>query len=364
MSKEDLPLAHAGMASEIELQKKYYDDGRVYILQIESTLKCSQLCNYCYAGSLPDSPEGLTSEKIRSLLDSAAETGVRMIDWLGGDPLVRKDWYELCQYASKLGLINNIWTSGIPLANPEVARKAVEVTYKGFISTHLDTLDSDLYKLMHGGEQYEGNLDNINLILKGVKNILQAGKDPGAIVNCITYTTPLSNGDSKAMISYFQEKFGIKTCLTLFNPVIHRDGNTSWEPNNDQIKDAYQHRDRINYPDDPSCGPMDVSKFYCGTVICVTAEGWLVPCSVIRTKEFGNVHNETLEFLIEKTKQRLLMLDFRDPSKLPGNCGSCSNNSNCFGCRSSAYYYNGDLMAIDPKCVQFSANSPKKTMGE
>ena len=97
MSKEDLPLAHAGMASEIELQKKYYDDGRVYILQIESTLKCSQLCNYCYAGSLPDSPEGLTSEKIRSLLDSAAKTGVKMIDWLGGDPLVRKDWYELCQ---------------------------------------------------------------------------------------------------------------------------------------------------------------------------------------------------------------------------------------------------------------------------
>jgi len=364
MTKEDIPLAHAGMASEFELQKKYYEDGRIYILQIESTLKCPQLCSYCYTGSLPDSPEGLTSEEIRNLLDSAAEMGVRMIDWLGGDPLVRSDWYELCKYASELGLINNIWTSGIPLANPEIAKKAVEISDKGFISTHLDTLDIDLYKLMHGGEDREGNPDHINFILKGIKNILQAGKDPGAIVNCITYTTPLSNGDAKAMISYFQEKFGIKTCLTLFNPVIHRTGNPSWEPNNGQIKDAYEYRDRVNYPDDPSCGPMDVSKFYCGTVVCITSEGWLVPCSVIRTKEFGNVHDKDLEQLVEDTKHRLLMLDFRDPSKLPGNCGSCSNNSNCFGCRSSAYYYNGDIMAEDPKCFQFSEKALKKAIEE
>ena len=360
MAKEEIPMAHAGMASEMELQKEYFEDGRIYILQIESTLKCPQLCNYCYAESLPDSPEGLASSTIRSLLESAAKMGVKMVDWLGGDPLIRNDWYELCNYASDLGLINNIWTSGIPLANPEVAKKAVEVSHNGFISTHLDTLDVDLYKLMHGGEHCEGNPDNINRILEGIKNIIRAGKDPGAIVNCITFTTPLANGDAKSMVSYFQEKFGIKTCLTLFNPVIHRNGNPSWEPTSDQIKNAYEHRDRTNYPDDSSCGPMDVSKFYCGTVVCVTAEGWLVPCSVIRTKEFGNIHEENLENKEKKTKRRLLMLDFRDPTKLPGNCGSCSKNSNCFGCRSSAYYYNGDILAADPKCYQFSEIKSKK----
>ena len=53
-------------------------------------------------------------------------------------------------------------------------------------------------------------------------------------------------------------------------------------------------------------------------------------------------------------KRRLLFLDFRDPSNLPGNCGSCSNNSFCFGCRSSAYYYEGDILAADPKCYQYT----------
>ena len=129
--------------------------------------------------------------------------------------------------------------------------------------------------------------------------------------------------------------------------------NSEWEPTPKQIKDAFVFRDIVNYPDDPSCGAMDVSKFYCGTVICVKSEGWLVPCSVIDTHEFGNVLEDSLEDLVERKKQRLLFLDFRDPNKLPGKCGTCLNNINCFGCRSSAYYYAGDILAVDPKCNQY-----------
>jgi radical SAM protein with 4Fe4S-binding SPASM domain len=173
------------------------------------------------------------------------------------------------------------------------------------------------------------------------------------MVNCITYTTPLANGDAKRMISYFQDEFGIKTCLTLFKPVIFRSANSAWEPTLGQIEDAYEHRDKVNYPEDPSCGVMDVSKFYCGTVVCINSKGWLVPCSVIRTEEFGNIHDEPLDVLIEKKKNRLLMLDFRDTSKLPGNCSSCEHNSYCFGCRSSAFYNAGDILAADPKCYQY-----------
>ena len=76
MTQEDVPLAHAGMASEIELQKQYYEQGKVFILQIESTLRCPQLCDYCYVGSKPNSSEGLSSNKIRELLDSASKLDV------------------------------------------------------------------------------------------------------------------------------------------------------------------------------------------------------------------------------------------------------------------------------------------------
>ncbi len=356
--QEDVPLAHAGMAAQFDLQKQYYAKGDIFTLQIESTLQCPQLCNYCYAGSNLKNPHRLSSKTIRQLLDASATLDVQMIDWLGGDPLMRRDWEELCAYATNLGLINNIWTSGIPLANPKVAARAIKATHEGFISTHLDTLDGELYKSLHGGERRRGYPHNIELILRGIGNCLAAGKDPGGMVNCITYTAPLANGDARATIAYFQKKFGIKTCVTLFNPVIHRVRNSSWEPTNAQIKDIYDFRDRVNYPNDPSCGPMDVSKFYCGTLVCVTAEGWVVPCSVIRTEEFGNVNNEEFLTILARARRRLLFLDFRDPAKLPGSCRSCSYNSSCFGCRSSAYYYAGDLMAADPKCFQH--NRPEK----
>ncbi|MFW9972372.1 MAG: radical SAM/SPASM domain-containing protein [Candidatus Odinarchaeota archaeon] len=359
MNKEDFPMVHAGMAFEFELQQKYFDEEKVFILQIESTLKCGQLCKYCYANSKPNSPQGMNSLKIRELLDSAAMLDIKMIDWLGGDPLLRKDWYELCIYAKELGLINNIWTSGIPLSNHDTAREVVEVTVNGFISTHLDTINPNLYNLIHGCHDEKIVNQNIELIQRGLKNIIQEGKNPGSIVNCITLTTPLADGDAKNMISYMQEKFGIKTCLTLFNPVIHRNLNNTWEPSIKQIDDNFSHRDKINYPDDSSCGPMDVSKFYCGTMICVKADGWVTPCSVIHTKEFGNINEESLENIIERTKNRLLFHEFRDPSKLPGNCGNCTNNINCFGCRSSAFYYNGDIMAADPKCYNFTPNNQK-----
>ncbi len=340
------------MAAQFDLQKQYYADGKVFVLQIESTLECPQLCAYCYAGSTPESPQGLSSVTIRRLLDAAAALDVRMSDWVGGDPLLRRDWEALCAYSSSLGLINNIWTSGIPLANARVAARAVKATEEGFISTHLDSLDPHIYGILHGGGQRSGDSRNIGSILRGIGNCLAAGKDPGEMVNCITYTALVAGGDARATIAYFQEKFGIKTCLTLFNPVIHRTENSAWEPTPVQIKDVFSFRDRVNYPNDPSCGSMDVSKFYCGTLVCVTADGQVVPCSVIRTEEFGNVNEEEFLAIVNRGRRRLLSLDFRDPASLPGKCRRCDNNSFCFGCRSSAFYYAGDIMAADPKCFQ------------
>ena len=62
------------------------------------------------------------------LLVDAARLGVRAIDSLGGDPLLRGDWYDLMAHARSMGLVNNVWTSAIPLSRPNVARRVAEVT--------------------------------------------------------------------------------------------------------------------------------------------------------------------------------------------------------------------------------------------
>ena len=100
----------------------------------------------------------------------------------------------------------------------------------GFISTHLDSINAEFYTKVHGNSGVKSHPENIGLIQKGVENCLKFGKDPESMVNCITFTKPLADGDAKKTIEHMFTKYGIKTCLTLFNPVVNRTSNDTWTP--------------------------------------------------------------------------------------------------------------------------------------
>jgi molybdenum cofactor biosynthesis enzyme MoaA len=197
---------------------------------------------------------------IEKIIKSASKMDVMAIDWLGGDPLLRKDWYDIMRLANKFGLVNNIWTSGIPLENIDVAQKAVEVTKDGFISVHLDTLDLELYKKLHTIDAET----KINAILKGVDNVQRLGKNPGHLINCITFTKPIAI-DSEKTIRFFFEKKGMRTCLTQICSEGLAKDKKYLIPSIDEVKRICKFRDSINYPDSKlSIASMDVNKYYCG----------------------------------------------------------------------------------------------------
>jgi radical SAM protein with 4Fe4S-binding SPASM domain len=328
-----------------ELQR-YFEENKVYTIQIESNLACPQGCLFCYASSDYHQNRDLPEETIKAVLQSAAKMGVKAVDWLGGDPIIRANWYELMKFASDLGLMNNIWTSGLPLTDIEVAKKAVEVSKGGFISVHLDTLDEDIYQKLHQGNPRK----KISAIIAGVENIQKLGKSGDEIFNCITFTKLLAGEDVKRTIKYFYERFGIRTCLTQMCDVGSATEHSNWIPTSAEIKDAVINRDEINYPDtNKSMSTMDTNKFYCGGAICITIDGDVTPCSVIR-KDFGSVFKKPLDVIVEKNKDRLLYTELKLEKNLPGNCGTCDNKSVCWGCRATAYYEMGDINAVDPKC--------------
>lgn len=337
---------HGGLATEADIQKRYYEEGLIYTLQIESTLRCSQGCVYCYASSTPNSPENLSSEDIKQILIDASEIEVRCIDWLGGDPLVRSDWYELMDFAQSLGLINNIWTSGLPLANQTIAKRAVDVTRNGgFISVHLDSLNPEIYQKVHRRRVHE----NIKAILSGLTNVINWGKSTDELWNCITLTKTVAENDVYNTMEWFWKEKGIRTVLTLYNPVASTAIGLDLEPSQEMIQKAYRGRDELLYEDE-SFSTMDVTKFYCGSMICITNDGYYTPCSVIRTTEFGHYRELSLKELQKENPGDILMMKLRNPQNLPKPCIDCEDNSVCFGCRSSAFYYSGDMFGCDPKC--------------
>ena len=90
---------------------------------------------------------------------------------------------------------------------------------------------------------------------------------------------------------------------------------------------------------------MDTNKFYCGGTVCITVEGDVTPCSVIR-QGFGNVTREPFGEIVERHRRELLFLPLREPDSSSG-CSSCKNQAVCWGCRATAYYMTGDFMAED-----------------
>jgi radical SAM protein with 4Fe4S-binding SPASM domain len=132
-----------------------------------------------------------------------------------------------------------------------------------------------------------------------------------------------------------------------------------WVPTIQDIRDACETRDDSNYSKSTlSMSTMDANKFYCGGMICVTIDGDVTPCSVIR-KGFGNIYESSLEKIVEEHRDELLLTHLRDPKNMPGHCNICEHNSVCWGCRATAYYENGNMLAEDPKCWINSRNYAK-----
>lgn len=88
-----------------------------------STRRCNLHCVHCYAGSKDQEYGGeLTHEEAKSFIVDLADFGVPVLLFSGGEPLMRRDMFELASYARSLGLRTVVSTNGT-LITPEVAQK-------------------------------------------------------------------------------------------------------------------------------------------------------------------------------------------------------------------------------------------------
>ncbi len=346
MEKNDSLFLYGGFAAQSEEQIEYFKNNRIYSIQIEATDACQQGCLYCYAGSTPKEKNSLSSNKIKEIIYQAAQLGVRMIDWLGGDPLLRPDWTELMFFVNSLGLKNNIWTSGLPLADMKIASKAYELTNGGYVSIHLDSLDPKIYSQLHPRQ----GIELIERIKYGLNNLLKSGKKPENIFNCLTFTSLQESNDAKKTIKWFWTEKGIRTCLVLFKTAGFGMRYSYLEPDILEIQKAYTFRNNLNYGDcEYVLGTQDVTKFYCGTMVCITFNGDVTPCSVIRSG-LGNIFQQDFLKIIARKKDELIMADMHNQENLPGYCKRCKNNCICWGCRANSWNKLHNLTVEDPCC--------------
>lgn len=92
------------------------------------TYACNLRCRQCYSGSGKPHPNELDTKEAKSLIRELAEMKVFYIYFLGGEPLMRKDIFELAEYARECGIATMMSTNGW-FVTSEVASRLEKVGF-------------------------------------------------------------------------------------------------------------------------------------------------------------------------------------------------------------------------------------------
>ena len=92
-------------------------------LELEVTRACNQECEHCYNKSHFPLPNELRFDEIQRLLDGFRSSGGQKLKITGGEPLMRKDLFDIMEYAQHVGIKSYEFTSNGNLINKDNAQK-------------------------------------------------------------------------------------------------------------------------------------------------------------------------------------------------------------------------------------------------
>lgn len=91
-------------------------------LHLEVVAACNLTCTHCFAGALPRREKPLSLDELDSLFGQMAALGTFRLGLTGGEPLLRKDLFQVIDLALSHGLCPCLTTNGM-LITEEIARE-------------------------------------------------------------------------------------------------------------------------------------------------------------------------------------------------------------------------------------------------
>ena len=132
-----------------------------------STKACNLSCVHCYYGATPQrDPDTMTTDDAKAMIDDLAEFRVPVLLFSGGEPLVRKDMFELGSYAITKGLRTVVSTNGT-LIDRDVARRIKEAGFS-YVGISLDGIGET-------NDRFRGKPGAYDAALQGIRNCGEIG---------------------------------------------------------------------------------------------------------------------------------------------------------------------------------------------
>lgn len=323
----------------------------------EVTSNCNLRCLHCHARGGEKRTDELGTKDAKKVIENLANVSeFRTLVFTGGEPLVRKDIYELMEYASDLGFYTVIATNAT-LMTSEVARKLKEVGVGG-IAASIDFVDRDMH------DEYRGVRGAFEAALRGISNALREG-----LYIQVNITISKRNVNQLRELAMLADRIGAHVIL-LYQLIPFGRGRELLDEALDSrsfsrlVEELFFIQGKIN----PVTVPVGLPEYF--TYItrsmnlnlelasrvfkgCIAGRGMFYikpngdvwPCPFIPISA-GNLKEKPAEEIWRSPTFNM----FRDRRRLKGNCGRCIYREICGGCRARAYAYTGDPLQSDPCC--------------
>jgi len=249
------------------------------------TYKCQSRCEHCYSDS-PSRPleEELTTEELKSVIRQVRDLGAMAVHFSGGEPLLRKDIFDLVSYSRGLGLQTRVNTNGILLNEENVKRlKAAGLTECG---VSLDSADPAVHNKFRGTEDlHEQTLRGIRMLRKfGIPCRIMTVALKGSIPEMVKKTIALG----KSLDASY---------MYILLPI----ASGGWDGAYDQILNSRE-RAQIRELQDLSFAHLEMPTertnccVFRKSILYVSANGNVTPCAFVPFV-IGNVKEQPLEQL-------------------------------------------------------------------
>lgn len=342
-----------------------------FLVVWDCTHLCNLKCKHCYIGAKEKMEGELTTEEGKRLIDEMRDAGVIILAFSGGEPLMRKDFFELADYAHRNDLYVTSATNGT-LITEEVAKKLKESGVE-YVEISIDGKDADTH------DSFRGVPGMFDRTIEGVKNCMDQGLQTG-----IATTVTQHNYDQIEEIHDLASDLGVKRFICFnFVPTgrgidIIKDDispeqreellkfllKKTYEGGMESLSTAPQLA-RVAIEEEKGIpvghfyagkrfegktraltdfiGGCGAGRFYCS----IEPNGDVYPCVFLPIK-CGNIRERPLSDIWHESP---IFKELRDRSSLKGHCSECENKFVCGGCRARAWAYFKDLNAPDPGCI-------------
>ena len=358
----------------------------------EITQSCDLACKHCRAAAQPIAhPDELTNAEAKNLIDQIAEMHIPIFVFTGGDPLKRKDVFELIRYAADKGVQVAVTPSATPLLTREAMFKLKEAglvrlgisldgstpeihdTFRGLPGAWARTIQAIEWANEAGIPiQVHTTISRHNA--KDLDNLCALFEKLAIVMWNVFFLVPVGRGQLGDLLSgeEFEDVFGkiyelshrVSFQIKTTEAMHYRRYLLQHNLEERRIGHGHGQGQGLGHPGsgaaaayEPGAPTADAKTRTASWAtrrvndgkgfMFISHVGNVYPSGFLPIHA-GNVRETPLA---EIYREAPIFKSLRDTSKLEGKCGACEYKEICGGSRARAYALTGDPLAPEPCCI-------------